>query len=127
MEYVFGTAYLKTGETETLKIKSNAHTNLKGFQTIERIYPDQTITDNFRIIQKLYGKEDIEGNCYDWYAIDNHYRQQDKTKPIIEKLDNTKIELEDAIVENDIATNERITEIEDALIELDELLSGGND
>lgn len=124
MEYVFGTALLKTGEVETLKIKSNAHTNIKGYQSIERVYHDQTITDNFLVLYKLNEKEDIEGNCYDWYVIDKHYKICDKTKPIAENLNNIQIELENAIIENDITVNERLTQIEDALIELDQMLNG---
>ena len=31
------------------------------------------------------------------------------------------------MIETDIATNERITQIEDALIELDEQVNGGNE
>lgn len=37
------------------------------------------------------------------------------------------ISVEDAVIENDIATNERITEIEDAILELDEAINGGAD
>ena len=127
MEYVFGTAYLKTGEVKILKTKSDKHTNLTGFQSIEQVYPDQIITDNFRILYKLFSKEDIEGNCYDWYVIDNHYRLQDKTKPIIENLENTRLDLENALLETDVDINDRLTQIEDALIELDEMINGGTE
>lgn len=75
MEYVFGTK----GEVEVLKTKGSAHTDLIGFHQIERTYPDQVITDNFRIVRKLDSSEDGEGNCYDWYEIDRHYRIVDKT------------------------------------------------
>ncbi len=61
MEYVFGTA----GQVETLAVKGDTHTDLTGFHQIERVYPDQTITDNFRIVRKLSSKEDEAGNCYD--------------------------------------------------------------
>lgn len=45
-------------------------------------YPDQTITDNFRVVRKIDSNEDAEGNCYDWYEIDHHYRITDKTGPV---------------------------------------------
>lgn len=83
MEYVFGTQ----GDVEVLKTKGDAHTDLTGFHSIERAYPDQTITDNFRIVRKLDSQEDSEGNCYDWYEIDHHYRITDKTGPVAEQVE----------------------------------------
>lgn len=78
MEYIFGT----NGQKEILKTKWSAHTNLTGYQQVERSYASQIITDNFRVIRKLKTDEDTEGNCYDWYEIDRHYRTIDKTGPI---------------------------------------------
>lgn len=49
-----------------------------------REYPDQTITDNFRVVRKLDSQEDGDGNCYDWYEIDRHNRTVDRTGPIAE-------------------------------------------
>ena len=105
MEYVFGTQ----GEIEVLKTKGSTHTDLTGFHQIEHEYPDQTITDNFRIVQKLNSQEDGEGNCYDWYEIDRHYRVTDKTGPLAKQA-----------VEN-------ATAAETALCELDEKVNGGNE
>ena len=81
MEYVFGTK----GEMEVLKVKGDAHTDLTGFQQVERVYPDQTITDTFRVVRKLGSQEDAAGLCYDWYEIDRHYRTIDKTGPVAER------------------------------------------
>ena len=44
-----------------------------------------------------------------------------------ETIEQNKVDIEDAVIENDVATNERITQIEDAIIELDEQINGGND
>lgn len=44
-----------------------------------------------------------------------------------ETIEQNKADIEDAVIENDVATNERITQIEDAIIELDEQINGGND
>ena len=74
MEYVFRTK----GNVEILKTKGSAHSNLEGFHELEQKYPDQMVTDRFRIVKKLDSKEDEEKNCYDWYEIDNHYRFTDK-------------------------------------------------
>jgi len=70
---------------EILKTKGDAHTDLTGFHQIERKYPDQTITDSFRVVQKLDSQEDGEGNCYDWYEIDRHYQTTDKVGPVAEQ------------------------------------------
>ncbi len=80
MDYVFGTQ----GEIEVLKVKGDAHTDLTGYQEVVREYPDQTITDNFRVVRKLDSQEDGDGNCYDWYEIDRHNRTVDRTAPIAE-------------------------------------------
>ena len=82
MEYVFGTQ----GDVEVLKTKGDTHTDLTGFHSVERAYPDQTITDNFHIVRKLDSQEDAEGNCYDWYEIDHHYRVADKTARVAEQV-----------------------------------------
>ena len=82
MEYIFG-----RDKTETLKTKGSEHTDLTGFQEVVREYPDCTITDSFRVVKKYKSSEDAEGNCYDWYTIEDHYRMIDRTKPIKEDLD----------------------------------------
>ena len=81
MEYVFGTQGVK----ETLRTKGPEHSSLTGWQHIERIYPNQTISDSFLIVRKFASREDDEHNMYDWYEIDKHYRVIDNTAPI-EKL-----------------------------------------
>lgn len=85
MEYVFGT----NGTMEILKIKSDVHTDLTSYHQIERSFPDQIITDRFHIVRKLNSTEDVEGNCYDWYEIDRHYRTADKTGPLATRAEDT--------------------------------------
>lgn len=85
MEYVFGTnEYTKT---ETLMTKGNCHTDLNGFYTISQSYPDCSIIDSFLIIRKRKSDDDSEGNCYDWYDIDKHNRNIDRTEPITKRID----------------------------------------
>ena len=115
MEYVFGTK----GDIEVLKTKGSSHTELTGFRQIEQIYPDQTITDNFHIVQKLDSQEDAEGNCYDWYEIDRHYRVTDKTAPIMAQVEEYAANMENALCEQDAATDERMGTLEDAVCEQD--------
>lgn len=42
-------------------------------------FDDQVITDRFRIVRLTETKTDVEGNVYDWYEIDHHYRYVDKS------------------------------------------------
>ncbi len=115
MDYVFGTK----GGAEVLKTIGGHHTDLTGYRQIEREYPDQTITDSFRVVRKLRSAEDAEGRCYDWYEIDRHYRMTDKTGPLAEQAAKTAAEMEDALCEQDMASQERLATIEDSLCELD--------
>ena len=82
MEYVFGVQ----GEIEVLKTKGSTHTELTGYQQTIREFPGEKITDNFRVVRKMDSGEDDEGNCYDWYEIDRHYRTIDKSGPVAERL-----------------------------------------
>lgn len=123
MEYVFGTK----GEVEVLKVKGDAHTDLTGFHQIVREYPDQTITDNFRVVRKLESKEDGSGACYDWYEIDHHFRVTDKTGPLAEQAEANNAAVETALCEVDAAVEERMAAVEEALCELDNAINGGGD
>lgn len=120
MEYVFGTA----GEAEVLKVKGGTHTDLTGFHQIEQTYPDQTVTDSFRIVRKLDSRKDEGGNCYDWYEIDRHYRAVDKTGPLARQAAENAAATENAICELDAGFDQRIGAVENALCELDELMNG---
>lgn len=85
LEYVFGTnEYTKT---ETLMTKGASHTDLTGFCTVSQSYPDCSITDSFFITRKRKAAEDPDGNCYDWYDIDKHNRNVDKTGQIAGRID----------------------------------------
>lgn len=115
MDYVFGTK----GGAEVLKTIGDAHTNLTGYHQLEREYPDQTITDSFRVACKLRSAEDVNGRCYDWYEIDHHYRMIDKTGPLAEQAAKTAAGIEDALCEQDMESQERLATIEDSLCKLD--------
>lgn len=121
MEYVFGTK----GKMEILKTKGGGHTDLTGFRQIERIYPNETITDHFRVVRKLESKEDGEGNCYDWYEIDSHYRTVDKSAPLNQRIEENATAAENAICELDAGFDERLSAVENALCELDGLVNEG--
>lgn len=109
MEYTFGT----NGPMEVLKTKGDHHTDFAGFRQVEQSYSDQTITDSFRIVRKLKSAEDVEGNCYDWYEIDRHYRVFDKTGPIIKDVD--------ALKTQGTSLDEQTTQLQLALVEVYEI------
>lgn len=72
-------------------------------------------------MRKIESAEDEEGNCYDWYEIDRHYRAVDKTGPVIQQVNESTAALEDALCEQDELTGTRMSEIEDAMCEQDEM------
>lgn len=72
---------------EVLKVKGDSHTDLTGYHQIEQEYPDQTVTDSFRIVRKLDSGTDAEGRCYDWYEIDRHNRTIDKSAPVAARVE----------------------------------------
>lgn len=82
MDYIFG--------QNTVKTVGDSHSDLQGFCSIMREYPDQNITDNFTVVEKVKSDEDSEGKCYDWYTIAEHYRYVDRTKTIEQPYKETK-------------------------------------
>lgn len=86
MEYIFGVVDRNGVTVENLKTVGDAHSHLDGFIQTVREYPDNTITDRFRIVEQYRSDEDAEGNCYDWYVIDEHYRYEDKFTPVSDSL-----------------------------------------
>lgn len=104
---------------EVLKTKGDAHTSLTGYHQVERAFPDQTITDTFRVVRKLKSAEDAAGNRYDWYEIERHYRMVDKSGPVAERAAKDAAALEDAMCEQDAVNDERMSALEDAVCELD--------
>lgn len=105
-EYIFGT----NGNAETLRVKGPAHTALSGFQQVVQEWPGETVTDRFRVVRKLKSDEDPAGHCYDWYEIDRHYRNVDKSTALQAELDTTKQKLAAAIQSNAM--------LEDCLVEM---------
>ena len=79
-------------------------------------YPDQTVTDNFRIVRKLDSQEDVEGNCYDWYEIDRHYRTMDKSPGTIAEIEQLRTEK--------AALEEELTNTQLALCDVYEMIGG---
>ena len=79
---------------EILKTKGDAHTDLTGWQEVEQVYPDQTVTDRFRVLRKLDSQEDGEDKCYDWYEIDHHNRTVDKSVSVAARVEAIEMAIE---------------------------------
>lgn len=123
MEYIFGTVQRLGRTIDILKTVGNEHTDLKDKHTIVRKYPDCTITDTFIIVKKFLSKEDPEKNCYDWYEIDQHYRNTDYFSPQKEKIEADIAEVQNALIDLDESRLQSEADIENALIEIDTALA----
>lgn len=86
MEYIFGSVERNGMTVENLKTVGDSHTDLNGFVQTVRNYPDSTITDRFKVVEKYRSEEDAEGKCYDWYVISEHYRYVDKSEVVKSEL-----------------------------------------
>lgn len=89
MKYIYGISTRFGEPIENLKTISEEHTDLSGYiQTVLDFDGGTKITDNCRIVRKYASKEE-NGVCYDWYLIDNHYRETDtaaKTQSAVDKV-----------------------------------------
>lgn len=87
MEYIFGTSARDGVSVENLKTVGVEHSNLSGYINTIRKFSDGTkIEDRCRIVEK-YASKEANGLCYDWYRIDNHYRNVDNSKKLQDDID----------------------------------------
>ena len=89
MEYIYGIITKNGNVYENLKTIDSIHSNLTGYITTIIEFPDGLkIEDKCRVIRK-YASKESDGLCYDWYIIDNHYRETDtslKMQKMIDKV-----------------------------------------
>lgn len=69
-----------------MRTKGSSHSDLTGWREVERKCGDVTITDTFLVLAHTASGEDSGGNCYDWYEIDKHYRETDRTSAVREEI-----------------------------------------
>lgn len=87
MEHIFGSVVKDGKKIQILKTVGESHTNLGGSFIVSREYDDATITDSCEIVEKYHSTEDIEGNCYDWYEVQNHSKKIEMSESkLIEKI-----------------------------------------
>lgn len=72
MEYIFGPSTRNHKDILCLKTKGEAFTHLGGDFSHTEEYSDCTITHTCHIKEHYHSAKDSEGNCYDWYEIDNY-------------------------------------------------------
>ena len=77
MEYVFGYVDYYGKQYENIKTVAPEHSNLRGAVELQRKGIYTTTVDRFFVKEKYATDEDAEGNCYDWYLIEGHYRYVD--------------------------------------------------
>ena len=83
MKYIFG---LTKQGMENLKTIGE-RTNYSGEIQLVTEYDDAIITDSCEIVEKYHSTEDIEGNCYDWYEVQNHSKKIEMSESkIVEKI-----------------------------------------
>lgn len=96
--YIYGTVRRNGELLENLKTKGSTHTDLSGYINSVQEYADSVVIDRCLIVEKYRSAEDDEGNCYDWYVIDKHYRYVDTASPVMEDIKETKKATEIAFV-----------------------------
>lgn len=125
MEYVFGEVTHKGVTYECVKTKGSTHTDLSGMVQVKREFSDAIIYDNFTVLEKYRSMIDEEGNCYDWYMIEGHYRYEDKYTPNIgkveERLDADITDTKEGLMETYDLTSSNADEIADCRTALEEL------
>lgn len=87
MKYIYGLSHRFGTPCENMKTVGGEHSNLSGYiQTVTELGDGTKITDRCRIIEK-YASKEANGLCYDWYRIDNHYRNVDNSKKLQDDID----------------------------------------
>lgn len=114
MEYVIGTIQKGAKLHTILKTKDTHHTELQGHTALEQVRGNTKIRDTFTVIQKYLSIDSTDGYCYDWYYIDNHYCNEDRTEEIRTTLEQNITDIEIEAIEKD----QVITDNEIAIIEL---------
>lgn len=87
MEYIYGFEDRNGVIIENLKTIGDSHSELSGFIQTIREYSDAVITDMCCIVEHYKSEEDVEGGCYDWYRIGNHWRNIDRFTPVKQATD----------------------------------------
>ena len=116
MEYTIGTVQRGKSCRMILKTKDTVHTDLDGRVTLEKKLGNTLIRDAFTVVGKYQSADDLEGGCYDWYYICDHYRHEDRTEEVRSECEQEITDLEIEAIEQDLA----ITDNEIAIMELQE-------
>lgn len=116
MEYTIGTVQRGDKRRIVLKTAGVEHTDFEGRITLEQRLGNTLIRDTFTVIQKYQTADSSDGRAYDWYYIEDHYRNEDRSEEVRTALEQTVTDLEIESMEQDQA----ITDNEIAIMELQE-------
>ena len=116
MEYVIGTVQRGKSRRITLKTVDERHTDLSGRVTLEQRKGQVVIRDTFTVLQKYQTGDSTDGYAYDWYYIEDHYRNEDRSEEVRAELEQAVTDLEIESMEQD----QSITDNEIAIMELQE-------
>ena len=94
MEYIFGT----DNGRKILKTVGESHTSLSGLNSTRNEFPDMTVTDTFVVRSKYHSDTDAAGNCYDWYVLDWHSREIDRTPAVQSQVEANSAAIDEIII-----------------------------
>ena len=120
MEYTIGQIQRGNISSMILKIKSKEHTDFCGRITIEQKRGNIVIKDTCTILEKYKTIESSDGVIYDYYYIEDHYREEDRSEEIRAQLEQQITDLEIDVIEQD----QSLTDHDIAIMELQETLDG---
>lgn len=86
MEYIFGKSTHHHEDVLILRTKGEERTELTGLVEHLEEFADSTIKTSCRIVEKIDSSQDDQGNCYDWYIIDQYNREVNLSDAEREKL-----------------------------------------
>ena len=118
MEYVIGTVQRGDKRRIILKTAGEEHTDLEGRITLEQRLGNTLVRDTFTVIQKYQTADSSDGRAYDWYYIEDHYRNEDRSEEVRVEMEQevTDLEIESIQQEQSITDNEiAIMELQEAV------------
>lgn len=120
MEYVIGTIQRGNISRLILKTKNAEHTDFSGRITLEQKRGNVLIKDTFTILGKYQTADSSDGFAFDYYYIEDHYREEDRSEEIRAQLEQQITDLEIDVIEQDQA----LTDHDIAIMELQDTLDG---
>lgn len=94
MDYIYGISTRNGVLCENLKTVGTEHSNLSGYISTVRDFSDGTKIEDRCLIVEKYASKQVNGICYDWYRIKDHYRDTDTTQKAKAEVDKVSANLD---------------------------------